>query len=826
MKRTRRRTTTTRSRTNLHTINPPHNISAFSFPENEMTSLGLFASSSSSSSSTTSSNLSPLALPFTVERSNHNKFNLCDTHFNFNGKSDTFWSTSPNFQSSTTAQGLVADSLTTATVPSTYSTFPNPNPNPNTAASTNHNRSSIPAINVSAIGPNQRVSFSSPFNASTTHNWSSSVKSALGPIKPPVGKFSFGMINPNTQPDKWSLGNDNDASVTHLDFNLLPSRDLLQDYGSSQVSYNQNLPGSKYSGQADGSRGKEEASLFGGVFGGGVTRENNSIGPSVFGKSHEMSSTSATCHGIVSSGFSDEHTFTWEGCTSHYPFETRSIFYDSSSDQLSPSLATKSMDIRSTSPFTKNSGSVSHKSLNEKESYHAVGFDYKSSLNSQVPEIHSIEEVNSAANLSEHLDHHNPGEDSPCWKGAPTHFTSSGSQEQESSQHTMKKLQENSGEDVLLNMDQSLHGVIENAVNVVTSESLDVNMVVKALINLSELLLGTYSKDECRLKDQDVKAIDRVIANLNVCMSSKIQQVNPAQNCSSSQQINANMLREERNNYPLGKNIEEPQSAYVRDEGVQKDYNMIQKIKSVLDENLEFKEDLPSDPLLYKNLWLEAEAELCVSSYKSRLHRAKREMGKSKARDLSEAPSDIKKISSSILSPTAPKLFHEVASSKKSNTHAPLPIVDDDDAENSVMARFNILKRREESNPVNMAEKEPADVDAFGYKVQSSGVAEGPHSQHLLDTDDVLVMHSHGKQKMQGSLAKEDVEHAVMARLNILKLRGEGNRLNAEEDVRADDGGHAQVSEEGVVTSTAQNQFGSFSAYNASSFGWEYVLDG
>lgn len=81
--------------------------------------------------------------------------------------------------------------------------------------------------------------------------------------------------------------------------------------------------------------------------------------------------------------------------------------------------------------------------------------------------------------------------------------------------------------------------------------------------------------------------------------------------------------------------------------------------------------------------------------------------------------------------------MHEVAGSKKPNTNAPsvsFPIVDDDDTENSVMARFNILKRREESNPVNMAEKELANVDAFSYKAQSSGVAEGPHSQHLLDT--------------------------------------------------------------------------------------------
>ena len=47
------------------------------------------------------------------------------------------------------------------------------------------------------------------------------------------------------------------------------------------------------------------------------------------------------------------------------------------------------------------------------------------------------------------------------------------------------------------------------------------------------------------------------------------------------------------------------------------------------------------------------------------------------------------------------------------------------------MARFNILKRREESNPVNMAEKEPGvDVEASIDETENSGVTEAPHLQH------------------------------------------------------------------------------------------------
>ncbi|KAI3732271.1 hypothetical protein L1987_63475 [Smallanthus sonchifolius] len=401
----------------------------------------------------------------------------------------------------------------------------------------------------------------------------------------------------------------------------------------------------------------------------------------------------------------------------------------------------------------------------------------------------------------------------------------------ESLQHAIKKLQTNSGDDVLLHMDQSLHQTVGNAASDVTSENLDVNMVVKALNNLSELLLRQYSKDESGLKEQDHKALDHVIANLNMCMSRKNQQVDPAQKCSSPQQITSNVLHKERNNDQFGKNIEELQSGYVRDVGLPEDDNLVQKIKRVLDENLEFKDDLPSDPLLYKNLWLEAEAELCVASYKTRLHRAKREMGKSKALvpDLSEVASDIKKISSSNYSPTAPEPLHDAAGSKTSTTHEPnlsFPIVYEiDDVEDSVLARFNILKCREESNPVNMAEKEPADVKASGNKIQSSGVAEEPHLQHLLDTDDAVMVHSHGNQKMQVPFSMEAVDHAVMARLNILKSRGELDHVKAEQRILAD-GARAQVSESGAGRSMIQNQFGSSTACSASSFGWEYVLEG
>ncbi|KAI3735480.1 hypothetical protein L6452_14979 [Arctium lappa] len=1048
--------------------------SSHSFTEDEMMGLGSFAAASSSSSS---SNLSPLAPPFTVERSNHNKLNLSsnrDSHFNGTSDGVAFTSPWPNFHSSTARQGLLADSIRTATVPS-----------PNTYM--------LPEL----------------INSPTTYNWdslNSGIKSGLEPISAPAPHLSA--MNPNQQPINapapqlsainpnpqrvidsssynrtepfyypcvsWSSDED-DAPLAPLNEDFLHNRGLFHGCGSSQVDYSQNLSGLKYNAPqvgtwggslADGSRGKnldsehsffsEEANIAGSlasrnymnqgaydvetlskgkeetaVFPGrhsNLVREKN-IGPSIIGKSHGAS-FSAVNQGLVSNGISKEVTFTafpefseshplvpspeppkeqWNSHSLYTPYGTRSLF-DSYTNLKPPSItkslpsvvikppatfssqgvvSTKSVEISSSAAVNSNDVLVTHNPLKEKESHLSPGFEakgtslalnqlsfqigrtddhalvdsfamrdasnkmkmsnddqldfkFKSISNFQFPDIKIIKDGKSAASLSEHLDHHNPAEDSPCWKGAPNHFLPFGSQEEEPPKHPMKKLHENSvsnertlastptekdhksvgavvvgfdsaeaskgqgqsscdvakqkkeysflsepsgdansqasklklpnlNEDDLLSgmriqttdgiVGQTLHASVEDASNIASAENFDVNVIVKALHNLSELLLLHCSKDECGLKEQDHNALGHIVGNLNVCMSRKIQQVPPTQNYTLPQHISSNVLQEgtfvgkspvtngptgivhdqavrlsalhrERNNDHFGKNIEKLQG----DIDLQKDHNMVQTIKKVLDENLECKEDLPSHNLLYKNLWLEAEAELCALSYRARFHRVKREMAKSEASDVSEVGSDLKKISSSNFSPIAPKLIQE-AGSKASNIPAHNPSllnVDGhvDDVASSVMARFNILKRRGESKPVNTAEKESVDVEVSGNEIQSSGVAEGPHLQHDFVKDDAVVMHS---QKMQHPLAlgTEDVDHSIIARLNVLRSRGESDPVNVEWQVLAD-GAHFQhqARKEDEVgmgsggTRLMQNRFesGLYSAsYNASS-DWEHVL--
>nr|GEV84804.1 hypothetical protein [Tanacetum cinerariifolium] len=471
-----------------------------------------------------------------------------------------------------------------------------------------------------------------------------------------------------------------------------------------------------------------------GFLGDYVARENN-IGPSITGKSN--GAFPAANNGLVSHSLSKEHSTTWNVTASSFSAQS--------------AVSTKSFEFKATSSGNNNT-----------------------------------EDVKSASNLSEHLDHHQAEEDSPCWKGASTHFSLFGSLQAESSQHPIKKVQENDSVNLQSNGgNQNMHISIEDAAKSVTAESLDVNHVLKVLSSFSELLLSYCSEDESGLNKQDRKALDHIIGNLNVCVSEKIQQADAAQ------------IDQEQNNDHADKSIEQPPGDSVRDNDLPKDHNMIQTIKSVLDENLECSEDPSSDTMLYKNLWLEAEAELCVSSYRARFDRAKREMGKPKAsaQDVSDVASDIKKISTSIFSPIAPKVIHEAARTKTPDTlanNSSIPNnvdhIVNDDVENSVMARFNILKRREESNPVNMAEKEPGvDVEASIDGTENSRVAEAPRLKHHFgEADDEFPPAS--------STVPEDIKHLLMARLNVLKRRGESDSVNFEHQVLAD-GSHAEASD-------------------------------
>lgn len=64
----------------------------------------------------------------------------------------------------------------------------------------------------------------------------------------------------------------------------------------------------------------------------------------------------------------------------------------------------------------------------------------------------------------------------------------------------------------------------------------------------------------------------------------------------------------------------------------------MQAIKKALSENFHGKEESDPQVILYKNLWLEAEASLCSASCMARFHHMKSEMDKLNSQKVSGKP--------------------------------------------------------------------------------------------------------------------------------------------------------------------------------------------
>ncbi|KAL8240792.1 hypothetical protein R6Q59_014147 [Mikania micrantha] len=181
------------------------------------------------------------------------------------------------------------------------------------------------------------------------------------------------------------------------------------------------------------------------------------------------------------------------------------------------------------------------------------------------------------------------------------------------------------------------------------------------------------------------------------------------------------------------KNLREHASR--RDLDSPKGDNMVQAIKKILDENLECEAEVSSETTpLYKDLWLEAEAELCCLSYRARFERLKRETQKEKPHN-STATSDRKETLKSCNGST----FIKADAAIVLNTQH----IDD------------IINIHGEQNPVK-------EGHITGVKDTGSGVTV----QHQLCKDDDNC---------------DDVDSWVIARLDTLKNRGELNAIDLEE---------------------------------------------
>ncbi|XP_031267182.1 uncharacterized protein LOC116125621 isoform X4 [Pistacia vera] len=283
-----------------------------------------------------------------------------------------------------------------------------------------------------------------------------------------------------------------------------------------------------------------------------------------------------------------------------------------------------------------------------------------------------------------------------------------------------------------------------------------VQTLISTMHNLSELLLSHCSNEACELKKQELSALKNVVNNLDKCILKNLGTVVPLQE-SLFPDITSQFLG-----------------------GLPK---LHEAIKKVLSENF-FEEDRTQPQiLLYKNLWLEAEAALCSVNYRARFNRMKIEMEKCKslkakdlsenttvASDLSKDNAEVEKLSWSSFSPdtkTAEELKPEVYDSIRDVSAPAVLIVTKGDHPDDVMARFNILKRKVNSANYTSTKDAP--------KLSSSEVS------HDLNEFDRMASAAKDDQTPDTSSwdlpvsspnsLRDDVKASVMARFQILKNR-------------------------------------------------------
>nr|XP_027077545.1 uncharacterized protein LOC113701209 [Coffea arabica] len=286
-----------------------------------------------------------------------------------------------------------------------------------------------------------------------------------------------------------------------------------------------------------------------------------------------------------------------------------------------------------------------------------------------------------------------------------------------------------------------------------SASKIDVQLLVKALQNLSELLVFNCITDSSALKDEDLEAVKLVMSNLDVLASRKKEYFIQPQERIFRQQVTCHKIQnsldphvsnaagrhqfqnevgtnshchldfqnthDEMGNHNVTQEKNEklqPLSPVTDGLEVLKDDNMVQAIKKVLEENFHSGEEMDSQGHLFKNSWLEAEAKLCSISYRARFDRMKIEMEKLKSNQKKEnaAASENMSTSSShdlrISDVPPPKVDGSlqkttICSSSLSSTSNP------NDVEASVMTRPHILKCRDDSKSPNLVREDAVMAD-------------------------------------------------------------------------------------------------------------------
>ncbi|KAG6574267.1 hypothetical protein SDJN03_28154, partial [Cucurbita argyrosperma subsp. sororia] len=365
-----------------------------------------------------------------------------------------------------------------------------------------------------------------------------------------------------------------------------------------------------------------------------------------------------------------------------------------------------------------------------------------------------------------------------------------------------------------------------------STSKVDIRILVDTLHSLSELLLAHCSNGLDALHQKDVISLETVMNNLDVCINSVAQgSLSPEQRTSQSleqfHQLHAHfqdlgVLKsqtqmtkiegenleclsndrngvEETNRYILSvkKDKEAAGSHHLRN-GIDsmKEDSMTKALKKVLSENFHDDEEHPQT-LLYKKLWLQAEAALCASNLRARFNSAKSEMEKHESPKVKEhaknhnqlfvsgassGSNTIAKVASKTKVGSTPFVSVQTSPAVSVRSHA----------SDDVITRFNILKHRDDEAKLRDAENSGTlsdfEVSVKQRMVEKSALEkEQTAGPHMKDMDS-----SFPSSKVKGNdsgpaprstspiLTRTSHIDDVMSRFQILKSRDEHvSSLNA-----------------------------------------------
>ncbi|KZV45257.1 hypothetical protein F511_10034 [Dorcoceras hygrometricum] len=397
----------------------------------------------------------------------------------------------------------------------------------------------------------------------------------------------------------------------------------------------------------------------------------------------------------------------------------------------------------------------------------------------------------------------------------------------------------------------------------------DVQTMIKATRNLSELLLCHLSCDACcALEERDMEIIKSTISNLDACMRYNTDQetyepklkkcirdtsiIIEESHCMDKISDGPSMTNETFNCHAQpkykhkveGKKIESPVSSPLRrGESIKGNDDVTKSIKEILEENFHINEEISSQALLFKNLWLQAEANLCSIGYKARFDKMKVEMAKIEDYSFKEIE-DVTEIKSKIQSIPDPNTDSKLGSThggtgkgpSLKNSFISSSAENANEVEASIMARFKILKSRGDViESINMDKKrQPGmdDVEHAGSILERFNILKSRENDlrstkmgmgqqpEMADCDDLepIRMRSNDmkprednltptnkEKEPQSEIANDEHTGSVMARFNILQSR-EGSVIMYVKEEQPADVADVEFSGKKIVTTVKNDQ--------------------